>query len=221
MFPSPQELKLQCSCPDYASMCKHVAATLFGVGYLLDTEPELFFKMRGVDQSELVTDVLTNQTSADAIGLDQQSDLAGEDLGAIFGIDLAASADARSTASTKTKSIIRARKRAALPKTKTEGTAKPTSKTPATKQVSRKDYMTAFVQNRRSKTSKVGETVTGAVTKKSATKKAVTQAKLKAQSIAAKKTTRQFDKSAAAPKAKRRAESKAKKPGATKAKQRV
>ena len=93
MFPSPKELKLQCSCPDYAKMCKHVAATLYGVGHLLDTEPALFFKMRGVDQSELVSDAITTQTTDDAIGLNQQSDLAGEDLSAIFGIDLATSQD--------------------------------------------------------------------------------------------------------------------------------
>ncbi len=90
MFPSPKELKFECSCPDYASMCKHVAATLYGVGHLLDTEPELFFKMRGVDQSELVSEAMGTQlTAADPLGLDQQSDLAGEDLAEIFGINLA------------------------------------------------------------------------------------------------------------------------------------
>ena len=89
IFPSPRELTLRCSCPDYATMCKHIAATLYGVGHLLDSEPALFFKMRGVDQAELVSDAITNQTSGDAIGLDGQSDLAGEDLGAIFGIELA------------------------------------------------------------------------------------------------------------------------------------
>ena len=111
MFPSPKELKLRCSCPDYASMCKHVAATMYGVGHLLDTEPELFFKMRGVDQSELVTEAMTTHMTADALGLDQHSDLAGEDLGALFGIDLTASEVVPSTASTKTKSATRARKR--------------------------------------------------------------------------------------------------------------
>ena len=96
MFPSPKELKLNCSCPDYATMCKHVAATLYGVGHLLDTEPALFFKMRGVNQSDLVSDAMTTQSAEDSIGLRQQSELAGEDLSAIFGIDLATPQDTSS-----------------------------------------------------------------------------------------------------------------------------
>jgi uncharacterized Zn finger protein len=99
IFPNPKELKLQCSCPDYATMCKHIAATLYGVGHLLDSEPALFFKMRGVDQAELVNDAMTTQTTDDAMGLNQQSDLAGEDLRAIFGIDLATTSDEQPAAS--------------------------------------------------------------------------------------------------------------------------
>jgi uncharacterized Zn finger protein len=117
MFPSPKELKLQCSCPDYATMCKHIAATLYGVGYLLDSEPGLFFKMRGVDQSELVSDALTTQTVNDAMGLDQQSDLAGEDLSAIFGIELATTSDVLSAESSFEESKP-ARKRAGNTKSK-------------------------------------------------------------------------------------------------------
>lgn len=94
MFPSPKELKLKCSCPDYASMCKHLAATLYGVGHLLDTNPALFFKMREVDQAELVSDAIATQANDDAIGLNLQSDLDGEDLSAIFGIELASTQDA-------------------------------------------------------------------------------------------------------------------------------
>jgi uncharacterized Zn finger protein len=117
MFPSPKELKLQCSCPDYATMCKHIAATLYGVGHLLDSEPGLFFKMRGVDQSELVSDALTTQTADDAMGLNQRSDLAGEDLGALFGIDLATSSDVLSAVSSFEESKP-ARKRAGKAKSK-------------------------------------------------------------------------------------------------------
>jgi uncharacterized Zn finger protein len=117
MFPSPKELKLQCSCPDSATMCKHIAATLYGVGHLLDSEPGLFFKMRGVDQSELVSDALTTQTADDAMGLNQRSDLAGEDLGAIFGIDLATTSDALSAVSSFEESKP-ARKRAGNAKSK-------------------------------------------------------------------------------------------------------
>ena len=55
LFPAPKEIKMSCSCPDWAGMCKHVAATLYGVGARLDHEPDLLFALRGVDRSELVS----------------------------------------------------------------------------------------------------------------------------------------------------------------------
>ena len=54
LFPAPREIHFDCSCPDWASMCKHVAATLYGVGARLDREPMLFFTLRGVNGQELV-----------------------------------------------------------------------------------------------------------------------------------------------------------------------
>jgi len=186
MFPSPKELKLRCSCPDYAIMCKHVAATLYGVGHLLDTEPDLFFKMRGVDQSELVTDAITTQTTADTMGLDQQSDLAGEDLGAIFGIDLAASANAPVTVSTKNGSTTRTRKRSAIPETKTEGTAKPTSKILATKKLPTKKVPTKKVAREKEAT-KTKQTIQTRPTKKTTRKVAKLPAALNAKPLAASK----------------------------------
>jgi uncharacterized Zn finger protein len=54
LFPAPREIALSCSCPDGASMCKHVAAALYGVGARLDQSPELFFVLRQVDQAELL-----------------------------------------------------------------------------------------------------------------------------------------------------------------------
>ena len=54
LFPAPAEIKLDCSCPDWADMCKHVAATLYGVGARLDTQPELLFQLRQVDAADLV-----------------------------------------------------------------------------------------------------------------------------------------------------------------------
>lgn len=55
LFPTPREIKLSCSCPDYATMCKHVAAVLYGVGARLDQQPELLFTLRKVDAKDLVT----------------------------------------------------------------------------------------------------------------------------------------------------------------------
>lgn len=54
LFPSPKEIHFSCSCPDYADMCKHVAAVLYGMGARLDQDPLLFFKLRCVDVNELI-----------------------------------------------------------------------------------------------------------------------------------------------------------------------
>jgi uncharacterized Zn finger protein len=54
LFPSPKEIAFSCSCPDSAAMCKHVAATLYGIGARLDVEPGLLFDLRKVDAKELI-----------------------------------------------------------------------------------------------------------------------------------------------------------------------
>ncbi|MSR14142.1 MAG: hypothetical protein EXR86_06150 [Gammaproteobacteria bacterium] len=55
LFPTPTEIGMNCSCPDWAEMCKHVAAVLYGVGARLDVRPELFFTLRGVDVAALIS----------------------------------------------------------------------------------------------------------------------------------------------------------------------
>jgi uncharacterized Zn finger protein len=55
LFPRPDEIRFNCNCPDWAEMCKHVAAAMYGIGVRLDTEPELLFKLRGVNHEELVS----------------------------------------------------------------------------------------------------------------------------------------------------------------------
>ena len=55
LFPLPGEISLNCSCPDWAVMCKHVAAVLYGVAARLDEKPELLFILRGVDHEELIS----------------------------------------------------------------------------------------------------------------------------------------------------------------------
>lgn len=54
LYPAPKEIEFKCSCPDWASMCKHVAATLYGVGARLDERPELLFVLRGANHEELI-----------------------------------------------------------------------------------------------------------------------------------------------------------------------
>jgi len=84
LFPSPKEIHLDCSCPDWAAMCKHIAATLYGIGALLDKSPELFFKLRGIDHLELIdTSVAISTGKKDKETLDESS------LEDIFGVDLA------------------------------------------------------------------------------------------------------------------------------------
>ena len=82
LFPSPKEIDLDCSCPDWADMCKHVAAVLYGIGSRLDTLPDLLFQLRGVDASELIDSQLCLETSTATTQLDQSS------LSDIFGIEL-------------------------------------------------------------------------------------------------------------------------------------
>src|SRR6266496_5199972 len=54
LFPSPKDIRFTCSCTDWASMCKHVAAVLYGIGARLDHQPELLFTLRKVDQQDLI-----------------------------------------------------------------------------------------------------------------------------------------------------------------------
>ncbi len=90
LFPSPKEIDLDCSCPDWADMCKHVAAVLYGVGARLDEKPELFFTLRGVDMQELVTAASTTATTPIASTPAADTALAGADLAEIFGVELEA-----------------------------------------------------------------------------------------------------------------------------------
>jgi len=90
LFPSPREITFSCSCPDSASMCKHVAAVLYGVGARLDEQPELLFRLRGVSEQDLIA-------SADAgLSLSKRRPsrarvLEGADLSQLFGLQLVAS----------------------------------------------------------------------------------------------------------------------------------
>ncbi|MBI5209978.1 MAG: SWIM zinc finger family protein [Elusimicrobia bacterium] len=88
LFPLPREIGLDCSCPDWAEMCKHVAAVLYAVGSRLDYSPELLFLLRGVDHNELVgKDAAKAVVSKSAASKGRILDEAG--LHDVFGIDLA------------------------------------------------------------------------------------------------------------------------------------
>jgi uncharacterized Zn finger protein len=88
LFPSPNEIQLSCSCPDWASMCKHVAAVLYGIGARLDKQPELLFKLHKVDEKELIAKA-GKGLPLGGKALAPEKTLGSEDLSAIFGLEMA------------------------------------------------------------------------------------------------------------------------------------
>lgn len=87
LFPLSDQIKLSCSCPDWATMCKHVAATLYGVGARLDDKPELLFLLRGVRQEELI-DTSFGVTAATEGTRAGRRRIANDDLSEVFSINL-------------------------------------------------------------------------------------------------------------------------------------
>jgi len=84
LFPQPGDIKFNCSCPDWADMCKHVAAVLYGVGNRLDQQPDLLFLLRDVDAEELIA---TGMSLPNVATGNTDDDIAGDHLSDIFGID--------------------------------------------------------------------------------------------------------------------------------------
>lgn len=85
LFPKPPEIQMECSCPDWATMCKHVAAVMYGVGARLDQQPELLFTLRNVDHAELIAQAADLAVNRKAGG---RKTLADDVLGDVFGIEL-------------------------------------------------------------------------------------------------------------------------------------
>ncbi|SDR45283.1 SWIM zinc finger family protein [Pseudovibrio sp. Tun.PSC04-5.I4] len=87
LFPKPSQIQFTCSCPDWAYMCKHVAAAMYGVGARLDHNPELLFELRAVDQNDLVVrfggKVPFSNQHVDAAKI-----LNTDDMSALFGLDM-------------------------------------------------------------------------------------------------------------------------------------
>ena len=88
LFPEPREISFNCSCPDWALMCKHVAAALYGVGARLDENPLLFFELRGIDVGRFIDVALENRVEAMLANADKKSGRIMEDtdLGKLFGV---------------------------------------------------------------------------------------------------------------------------------------
>jgi len=102
LFPLRKEIQFTCDCPDYATMCKHIAAVLYGVGARLDQQPESLFLLRGVDHAELIT-ASAGDAVAEATARGGRRRVAGTDLSDVFGIELEGASADEESASTTTK----------------------------------------------------------------------------------------------------------------------
>ena len=118
LFPSPKDIDFDCSCPDWASMCKHVAATLYGIGARLDQDPELFFKLRQVKMKDLVTEAVEEKTRKLLKKARKKTArvIDDSDLADVFGIDM--------------ESPVKPKKKRKKTAKKEEGTKKPPKSTP-------------------------------------------------------------------------------------------
>ncbi len=145
LFPSPKEIDFSCSCPDWAYMCKHVAATLYGIGARLDEDPSLFFKLRKVKVSDLVTQAVEDKTKKLLKKAKKKSArvIDDSDLASVFGIEIetpktisktvkSKTAAKKATAKTPAKTFPK-RRVATKPAAKTKPVKKAPLKRPAAK----------------------------------------------------------------------------------------
>lgn len=89
LFPTPSEISFNCSCPDWALMCKHVAAALYGVGVRLDEQPALFFELRGIEIDKFIDVAIENRVESMLSNAKRPSDRildSEEDISKLFGI---------------------------------------------------------------------------------------------------------------------------------------
>jgi uncharacterized Zn finger protein len=113
LFPEPREITMKCSCPDWAEMCKHVAAALYGVGARLDHKPELFFTLRQVDQTELLARATSGAVSRAVATTGKR--IAAHKLADVFGIEIDDAPPTRAPAGTQTVRRQRRPRRALAP----------------------------------------------------------------------------------------------------------
>lgn len=136
LFPSPKEIEFHCSCPDWAYMCKHVAATLYGIGVRLDKDPGLFFKLRQVEMENLISQAVEDRTHKLLRAAEKKTGRVIDDsnLGDIFGIDMEVGAkvgaEARTGAEVGTGRKTGTKTISAAKEIKKKGAHKPEKKSP-------------------------------------------------------------------------------------------
>jgi uncharacterized Zn finger protein len=128
LFPRPREIEMSCSCPDWAGMCKHVAAVMYGIGARLDHNPELFFLLRKVDHLDLIEEAVAGAGKKAATS---KKTLSESDVAGVFGIELAPSEEAEAAAAPAAKKpSLPKRNKVSKPAAKSDApAAKPASKT--------------------------------------------------------------------------------------------
>jgi len=88
LMPNRKEISYTCSCPDWASMCKHVAAVIYGIGARLDHQPELLFLLRGVDHNELIETNIVNAVLTGTTSPRRSRRQSAIDLQTLFDVDI-------------------------------------------------------------------------------------------------------------------------------------
>ncbi len=175
LFPKPAEIRIACNCPDWAVLCKHAAAVLYGIGARLDEEPELLFTLRDVDPTELISRAVAGENLEQVLSGENTAALAEDDLGALFGIEL------ETDEAPPVKRAKATRKKA----TKKKATKKKATKKKA---VQKKVVQKEAVQK---------EVVQKEATKKKVTKKKVTKKRVVQKKAPQKKTTKSMPQAAA------------------------
>jgi uncharacterized Zn finger protein len=124
LFPSPNEITLTCSCPDYATMCKHVAASLYAVGAKLDNDPSLFFHLRNINVEDLISEIAINKSKTLVEKSKKKSSrvIENTDISGLFGIEMEEKKETKILSkSPKSKSTIKTKSN---PKTKANKSGK-------------------------------------------------------------------------------------------------
>jgi len=132
LFPTPKEIKLNCSCPDWADMCKHVAAALYGAAVRLDEKPELFFLLRGIDVNSFIGKAIADEgrkmakkaakKTARTLSLDEMQ------MEALFGISLETPGNKTKSATSKMRKLPARGKSVVSSKKKTDANSTASSK---------------------------------------------------------------------------------------------
>ncbi len=172
LFPLPGEISFDCDCPDWAAMCKHVAAVLYGIGARFDTDPTLLFRLRGVNHDDLIdadAQVAIPTTTRHGGG----KRLASHNLGDVFGIDLAK--EGPNVSSDRVAKATDTAKKTLSVKTKTPSkrSARNGTKQVAVRQKATKRFAKNSTARKSTKTKAVGKKVSADLVKRAAAGKAL------------------------------------------------